>query len=187
MNAEVRDLAADAERAARAGDDATAVQGFVDAGDCAARYQLWKTAVRWYRHALEVDLLDRTALARLIGLAGRSGSPIEWGEYAREIDRATWPSFGCRGAHILINDTGAVVECPGIGPVLEILMPTLELVEAHPDGRFTGMPLAMALIILRRALWPSPRDTPQMIVRIAFAGRAHVTLDELGDWEQLTK
>jgi hypothetical protein len=49
------------------------------------------------------------------------------------------------------------------------------------------MPLAMALIILRRALWLAPRElaADPMSVRVAFDGRPEVRLDELGDWEPI--
>lgn len=46
------------------------------------------------------------------------------------------------------------------------------------------MPCAMAMLILRRALWPIPRDASAlMTVRVAFDVRERVRLDELGDWE----
>jgi hypothetical protein len=47
------------------------------------------------------------------------------------------------------------------------------------------MPLAMALIILRRAMWLAPREhaSDPMALRVAFDGRPQVRLDELGDWE----
>ena len=63
-----------------------------------------------------------------------------------------------------------------------------DLVEARPEARFTGMPLAMALIILRRALWLAPRElaADPMSLRMAFDGRPQVRLDELGDWEQIS-
>jgi hypothetical protein len=68
--------------------------------------------------------------------------------------------------------------------VLDVTMPDSELVEAQADGRFVGMPAAMALIILRRALWPLrlEKTVPPRNVRISFAGRLPVVLDELGEW-----
>ena len=82
---------------------------------------------------------------------------------------------------------GAIVECTGIGPVLELIMSARDLVEVRPDGRFAGMPSAMGLIILRRALWPAPRERSDRnelrSVRVTFDGRERVVLDEHGDWE----
>jgi hypothetical protein len=68
--------------------------------------------------------------------------------------------------------------------VLDVAMPEDELVEAVPDGRFVGLPGAMAMIILRRALWPLrlEKAVPPRNVRVAFAGRVPVVLDELGEW-----
>jgi hypothetical protein len=82
------------------------------------------------------------------------------------------------------HDTGSVVECAGAGPVLELLMSANDLIEVHPDGRFAKMPRAMALLIVRRALWPSPRELTSMSarVRVAFAGKPMVWLDERGTW-----
>ncbi|MBV8755910.1 MAG: hypothetical protein JO257_01465 [Deltaproteobacteria bacterium] len=177
MNVEVREHLGSAQSALRAGEHARARAKFVEAGDLAASVQLWRTSVRCYRHALEIDLLDRLALARVIGLLGRGGHVVEWSEYARAVDRHDWPHFGCLGAQIVIGDDGAVVECAGAGPVLEVAMPEADLVTAQPDGRFVGMPIAMAMIIVRRALGPG-------VVRVAFAGRAPVVLDENGDWSQ---
>jgi hypothetical protein len=91
-----------------------------------------------------------------------------------------WPHFGCRKAQLVIGDAGAFVECPAIGPVLDVAMPDSELVEALPDGRFVGMPAAMAMIILRRAPWPLRLEkvVPPCSVRVTFAGRVPVVLDE---------
>jgi hypothetical protein len=184
MNAEVRDVLGSAERAIRSGDPTAAREAFLAAGDVAKRFQLWKSATRCYRHALELDVLDRVAIARLCGLLGRGGHVIEWIEYAKAVDRNDWPSFSCRKAQLVIGDSGAFVECPGVGPVLDVAMPEDELVEAVPDGRFVGLPAAMAMIILRRALWPLrlEKAVPPRTVRVAFAGRLPVVLDELGEW-----
>jgi hypothetical protein len=184
MNVEVRDQLGTAERAFRAGDVGGAREGFIGAGALAAGFQLWKTTTRCYRHALELDLFDREVIARLVGLVGRGGHAVEWSEYAKAIDRHDWPHFGCRAAQLVIGDAGAFIECPGVGPVLDITMPDSELVEAQPDGRFAGMPIAMAMIILRRALWPLglPHAVPPRSVGIGFAGRRALVLDELGEW-----
>ena len=55
-----------------------------------------------------------------------------------------------------------------------------DLIETRPDPRFAGMPLAMAMIILRRAMWMAPRDqaSDPMSLRVAFSGRPQVRLGE---------
>lgn len=112
-------------------------------------------------------------------------APNDWSEYARVLGQDAWSSFGCRSAQIITGEGGAHVECRGTGNVLELMMTADDLVEARPEARFTGMPLAMALIILRRALWLAPRElaSDPMSLRVAFDGRHQVRLDELGDWE----
>jgi hypothetical protein len=178
---------ADGERAARAGDLATAREGFLEAGACAAGVQLWRGAIRCYRRVLELDLTDREPVGRVMKMPSRILSGSEWSEYAGALERHSWAPFGCRGAQIVMGDLGAVVECPGVGPVMEMMMTEDDLVEARPDARFTGMPIAMGLIILRRAMWLSPREliSDPMTIRVAFDGRQHVRLDELGDWEPI--
>ena len=175
MNVEVREQLGFAEKAVRACEWERAREEFIAAGDLAASYQLWRTGVRCYRQALELDLIDRVTVARLVGLVGRGGNVVAWSEYGKALDRHGWPHFGCRAAQIVIGDDGAIVECGGVGPVLELAMPEPDLVHAHPDGRFAAMPIAMAMIILRRALGPG-------VVRVAFAGRAPISLDDNGDW-----
>lgn len=188
MNADVRELLADSARAVRAGDVAAGVARLIEAGDCAARYALWRTAVRAYQAALELDLVDRAVLGRLVGLVGRGGHPFEWSDYARRVDRARWPHFGCRDAQLVIGDTGAYVACRTVGAVLEIGMPEVDLIAAHPDRQFAEMPLAMALVVLRCALWSpsSAAATPPRKVRVAFARGEPIELDELGHWRATT-
>jgi hypothetical protein len=95
-----------------------------------------------------------------------------------------WPHFGCRSARVLTHDSGSIVECANVGPVLELAMPHADVVEVRPDGRFAKMPIAMALLVLRRALWPTPREmtSKPARVRVLFGGREPVRLDERGDW-----
>jgi hypothetical protein len=181
-------LSRDAELAAQRGDVAEALRGFLDAGDRAVGYQLWRTAARCYRGALELDLIRREPVARLVKIAARVGSQLEWNAYARVLDdMPAWPHFGCRTTRILTNDTGSIVECPEAGPVLELIMSAADRVEAHADGRFSKMPLAMALVILRRALWSNPRAVANKPARVTiqYAGRSPVWLDERGDWAPL--
>jgi hypothetical protein len=86
------------------------------------------------------------------------------------------------------GDAETVVRCPDVGGVLLIAMPERDLVEARPAPRFAGMPVAMALVILHRALWPDARalwleqrHRPAMQVGVRFEGK-ELWLDELGDW-----
>lgn len=186
MNQDARILFSDGELAAGDGDWSRAKACFVEAGDAAARVQLWRSAQRCYRHALEIELCDRDVLARILRFPSRAIAGRGWHEYLAWVERKVWPTFGCRTARIVSADLGAVVECVGVGAVLEIAMVEKDLVEARPDGRFVGMPVAMALIILRRALWPTPRDHGEpMRVRVAYASQAPVTLDEQGLWGAL--
>jgi len=175
----------DGERAARQGDAAIARGCFLEAGRAAVELGLWRAAVRCYRHALELDLLDREPLDRIARMPARVTAGQGWDDYVKATERhPEWPHFGCRTARIVMSDQRAVVECPQVGAVLDVLMSAHDLVELHPLAPFMTMPLAMAMIVLRRALWPAPREhaTELMSVRAVYAGGATVQLDELGDW-----
>lgn len=185
MNIETRILFADGERAVRDGEPAVARACFLEAADRAVEVQLWRSAMRCYRHVLELDLLDREVLDRILKLPPRVISGRGWDTYRRAVDaHPDWPHFSCRTARIVSGDLGAVIECGTVGPVLELIMSEQDLVETRPDARFLGMPSAMAMVILRRALWPTPREVEKpMSLRVAFDARERVRLDELGDWE----
>lgn len=188
MNVDARVLFLDGERAARRGELAVARACFLEAGQAAAEVQLWRGALRCYRHALELDLLDRAVVERVLQIPVRVRSGRGWERYGSALDASpAWASFGCRGARLVSGDQGAVIECPGAGPVLELIMSELDLVETRPDLRFAGMPVAMAMIILRRALWPAPREraAEPMTVRVTFEGRERNRLNEYGDWEPI--
>jgi hypothetical protein len=187
VNADVRLLLADGERALRADDPSGAREAFLEAGQCASGYQLWRSALRCFRRALEIDLVEREPIARITRMSPRVVALADWTEYGRALDAHPWPSFGCRSAQIVTGDLGAHVECSGVGVVMELMMTADDLVETRPDARFPAMPLAMALIILRRALWMAPRDfaAEPSSLRVAFAARQQVRLDELGDWEPI--
>lgn len=188
MNVDVRILFTDGERAARSGDYDVARTCFLDAGRSATDVQLWKSAVRCYRHALELDLLDREPVEAILKMPPRVISGRGWDEYKVALDHhAGWLKFSCRTARVVIGDLGAVVECPAVGPVLELLMTEKDLVETRPDARYRGMPLALALIVLRRALWATPREhvTEPATVRVTFSGQQRIRLDEQGEWEPI--
>lgn len=147
-------------------------ENLLDAGDEARSLSLWRKAARCYVSALELDVCDREIVEKLVAIAPRLNNR-DWPAYLRALDaHPDWPHFSVRGAQIVIGDLGAVISCPPIGVVLEILMSADDLVEARPDGRFTGMPLAMALVILRRAMSPMPSP-----IRVSYAGQSPVVLD----------
>jgi len=185
MNVDTRILFLDGERAARRGERAAARGAFLEAAQAAADVQLWRSALRCYRHALELDLLDRGVVDRALQLPPRVLAGRGWDRYRAALDaHAGWRPFGCRAAQIVSGDLGAVIECPGVGPVLELIMSAHDLIDTRPDARFAGMPAAMAMIILRRALWPAPREHAEpMSVRVTFDSRDRFRLDEAGDWE----
>jgi hypothetical protein len=186
MNADIGLLVADAALATRDGDFRLARATLVEAGDCATRYGLWRSAIRCYRRALEFDVSDRDACRKAEHIAPRLGraASTHWSDYASALETRAWQRFGCLGAETMIGAKGAFATCPRAGPVLELTMPEPDLVAAKPIGRFAAMPLVMALLILRRALFPRPRDAADAphLIRIAFAGHRRVVLDEVGDW-----
>jgi hypothetical protein len=189
MNVDARILFGDGERAARSGEPSTARACFLEAADAAAEVQLWRSALRCYRHALELDLLDREVIERILGMPARVISGRGWDEYRSTLEaQAKWARFGCRGARVVIGDEGAVVECPSAGSVLELIMSDRDLIEVRPHNGYAGMPSAMALVILRRAMWPAPREHGDLMnVRVSFDGRQRVRLDEHGDWEPIVR
>lgn len=188
MNADARLLFGDGERAARHGQAATARACFLEAAQAALDVQLWRSALRCFRHALELDLFDREVVDRILRCPPRTISGRGWDTYRAALEsRQQLPHFGCRSAQVVIGDQGAVVECPGRGRVLELLMTADDLVETRPDASLAWMPSAMALVILRRAMWPAPRGERNelMTVRVIYEGRERVRLDEHGDWDPL--
>jgi hypothetical protein len=188
MNVDSRILFLDGERALQRGEPGAARACFLEAAQAAADVQLWRSALRCYRHALELDLLDREVVERVLAVPLRVTSGRGWDRYRAALDaHPGWPAFGCRAARIVSGDQGAVIECPGAGPVLELIMSERDLVETRPDARFAGMPIAMAMVILRRALWPAPRErvAEPMTVRVTFEGHERFRLDEHGEWEPI--
>lgn len=185
VDLDMRLLLAAGEQALRSDNRADARAAFLAAGQAASRDQLWRRAQRCYRLALELDLVDREPIERILRLPSRTISHAEWNVYACVLDCHAWPSFGCRPAQIVTGGQRSQVECPGIGAVMELTMPDDDLIEAHPAPRLAGMPFAMAMMILRRAMWIAPRDStnrPQRL-RVAFDELPQVWLCELGEWK----
>lgn len=184
MNTDVRVLLTAGERVLRSGDRADARALFLQAGQAAAGLQLWRVAQRCYRLALELDLVDREPIARILRLPSRHTVKADWNEYARALDRPTWPSFGCRSARIVTGGPRSWIECPGIGTVMALTMPDDDRIEVQPASRLAGMPPAMAMMIVRRAMWIAPRydATCPHSLRVTFDDFPEVWLCELGEW-----
>src|SRR5262249_27279108 len=130
-------------------------------------------------------LIDRDVVGKIVRISGRVASGNDWVEYGRVLDsNPSWPAFGCQSAQIVVGDLGGVVTCSGVGAVLELMMVHDDMIDVHPDARFAAMPLAMAMVILRRAMWPVTREhaTDPLSVRVTYAAGRRVQLDELGDW-----
>jgi hypothetical protein len=188
VNFDARVLFNEGERAALRGDHADARRAFLEAGSSAAAVQLWRTAIRCYRHALELDLSDREAVNRICRMPARIVNDRGWYDYRRALLKPSpWGPFGCRIAQVVSSDQGTLVQCPNTGPVLQVVMAEADLVEVHPHPNFLRMPIAMAMVVLRRGLWPTPRETTPapMTVRVSFERRLRLRLDEHGDWEPL--
>src|SRR6185436_4762859 len=109
MNADVRLLLGAGERAWRSANPGAAREAFLEAGQCASSYQLWRSALRCFRRALELDLVDREPIVRIARMSPRVVALGDWTEYARALDLHAWPSFGCRSAQIVTGDLGAQV------------------------------------------------------------------------------
>lgn len=189
VDLDVRVLLAAGEQALCSNNRADARAAFLAAGQAASRHQLWRRAQRCYRLALELDLVDREPIERILRLPSRTISHAEWNVYACVLDCHAWPSFGCRPAQIVTGGQRSQVECPGIGAVMKLTMPEVDQIEAHPDPRLAGMPLAMAMMILRRAMWIAPRDRtnrPKRL-RVAFDDLPQVWLCELGEWKPVRR
>jgi hypothetical protein len=178
-------MIADAERAARSGATEEARRLYVAAGDRAVAIGSWTPAARCYRHAVELDLFDGVAVQRLATYGARLPARAEWGAYAAALRTGTMPPFQYTSIQLVVSNDGAEVVAQPVGSVLDVLLTGDDLVEAHPAPQFDAMPLAMALLVIRRALWPVPRLRPvaPMSVWVAYRGRQPVKLDELGDWE----
>ena len=62
-----------------------------------------------------------------------------WDEYRVALDsHPAWRSISCRAPRVVSGNHGALVECPGTGPILELIMPEADLVETRPAPRFRG-------------------------------------------------
>ena len=187
MNVDARRLFLDGERAAREGEVPTARACFLEAAECAIEVQLWRAAIRCYRHAIELDALDREVVDRVLRLPPRAWSGRGWDDYRRALDLHDWKSFSSRTARLVSGNAGSVVECRGVGPVLELIMSDSDLVETRPVAGFRGLPIALAMIVLRRALWTNAREraTDPASIRVTYSAQQRVRLDEHGDWDPI--
>lgn len=187
-NSDIQLHVSDAERAKRAGDPRGAYDGFVEAGRCAEQYGLWKTALRCYRNAVELDLVGAVAVDQLARIATRAGAGVEWAEYSATLKAGPkWPEVGCRGAQLLVGSSGAVVNCPRVGTVYQVVMQDGDVLAVRPEPRFADSPVAMALLLLRRAMWPAPREKAKVPfdVRVTYRGKQQFKLTEYGDWSRV--
>lgn len=138
------------------------------------------------RRALEFDVAGLDAVELGIPIAGRISHQlrIDWTEYAAALRGQPWPHFSCRSAQITIDDDGASIGCQLVGVVFAVAMPEADLVALTPHGAFRGMPLAMAMIVARRALFGGPRLDGELprVIRVVFDERPEVVLNDIGDW-----
>ena len=68
MNADIRQLLSDGERALRSEQVSAAREAFLEAGVVAAKFGLWRSALRCYKSALEIDLTDREVVQRIAAM-----------------------------------------------------------------------------------------------------------------------
>lgn len=164
------------------GDLAAAFRKFLKAGDEARAKDMARLAARCYRDALELDLASRVAVSRLLGVRDQTKDRPFWIEYQRALRRKpAWSQFSCRRAQILVHNLGSVIECADVGPVIELVATADGRFECLPDARFNAMPLAMTMIILRRALWPHGKSTGSTRVRVSYRGHV-MWLNARGEW-----
>jgi hypothetical protein len=99
VKAELVELAREAERAWQAGDPVRCQRSFLRAGDVALQRQLWRSASRYLRNAIELDMVDRSVVRRLAAMGPRDPNSLDWSAYARALEQQLdWPSFSCRSA-----------------------------------------------------------------------------------------
>lgn len=182
MSTNISRIRVGAERDLQRGEIDRAFRRFLAAGDAARRDARWLLAARCYRDALELDLGSRVAVRRLIAIGRHTRDRSAWIDYAHALERDPYSSgFSCRGAQLLVHNLGAVVQCVEVGPVLDLLMTSDSSFDCLPDGRFRDMPVAMSMLVLRRALWPDGRSKRGARVRVTYRGHV-VWLNPRGEW-----
>lgn len=185
MHEDVRTLMAAGERAERAGELMDAYARYVSAGDVAAGNASWRAAIRCFQRAVELAPFEVEAIRRIAAIAHHVHNRTEWSEYATALERKLVPMFPFHHVQLVLGNDGSFVTAPSTGTVLEVMLTGADLLEAHASGPFADLPLALALLVLRRALWATPSSRPRalMSIRVAFNGRPHMLLHENGDWE----
>lgn len=185
MNCEVLGHLTAAERAASTGAWRDAFSRYVAAADLCADLQLHRGALRWYRHALELELRAKVPLERMIATCRRARvTSTPWQRYleALPVLADVAPVINARQAQLVAGDDGATLRYPAVPtPLARVRMiGDAEIVVART---IAAIPDPLLLIILRRALWPAPRDIESSPPVTVMIDGASYQLRENGDWD----
>lgn len=185
MNCEVLGHLTAAERAAATGAWRDAFTRYVAAADLCADLQLHRGALRWYRHALELELRAPVPLERMIATCRRARlTSTPWQRYLDALPALAdvAPVVNARHAQLVAGDDGATLRHPALAAPLARIRMTGDA-DFVVTRTITAIPDPMLLIVLHRALWPAPRElesTPPITVTI---DGANYQLQANGDWD----